>query len=158
MHLVPLSWDEEVVLLKRELARAHASLRLEEQRNRGLPALTAISGPEQYQRRANQAVDKYMAFLKASDMLTVESYLEPALRAHIGAYTPEKTRNFFAIASHLEPVTLFTHFYHWFDHAWMQRAPNASPVRRGALLYNIWDSRAEGMATAMEEIVLHAGY
>ena len=30
-------------------------------------------------------------------------------------------------------------------------------LRRGALLYNIWDSRAEGMATAMEEFMLHAG-
>ena len=39
MHLVPLTWDEEVTLLKRELARAHASLKLEEERNRGLPEL-----------------------------------------------------------------------------------------------------------------------
>ncbi|MBA3295407.1 MAG: DUF885 family protein, partial [Acidobacteria bacterium] len=53
---------------------------------------------------------------------------------------------------------LFSHFYHWFDHAWVKRAPHASPIRRGATLFNVWDSRAEGMATAMEEIILHAGY
>ena len=51
-------------LLKRELARAHASLRLEEQRNRGLPPLPVIASPEEYQRRANEAVTKYMKFLK----------------------------------------------------------------------------------------------
>ena len=158
VHLVPLSWDDEVALLKRELARAHASLRLEEHRNRDLAPLVAIASADEYRRRADQAIDKYMAFLKGRDILTVESYLDPALRVHVGAFTPEATRNFFAIASHFEPVTLFTHFYHWFDHAWMTQAPNASPIRRDALLYNIWDSRSEGMATAMEEIVLHAGY
>ena len=56
VHLVPMTWDEEVDLLKRELARAHASLRLEEQRNRALPQLPAIATPEEYQRRANDAV------------------------------------------------------------------------------------------------------
>jgi hypothetical protein len=158
VHLVPLTWDDEVMLLQRELARAHAALRLAEQRNRGLPELQAIASPEEYERRANEAVTKYLAFLKGKDILGVEDYLDPALRAHIGQYSPPETRNFFAIASHYEPVTLFAHFQHWFDHAWMKNAPHASPIRRGALLYNVWDSRAEGMATAMEEIILHAGY
>ena len=39
----------------------------------------------------------------------------------------------------------------------MRDEPHPSPIRRGPLLYNIWDSRAEGMATAMEEFMLHAG-
>ena len=137
VHLVPLSWDDEVALLKRELARAHASLRLEEHRNRDLAPLVAIASADEYRRRAHQAIGKYMAFLKGRDILTVETYLDPALRVHVGAFTPEKTRNFFAIASHYEPVTLFTHFYHWFDHAWMTQAPNASPIRRDALLTHL---------------------
>jgi hypothetical protein len=158
VHLVPMTWEDEVVLLKRELARAHASLKLEEQRNRGLPALTAASTPEEYSTRANAAVTKYMAFLKDKNLLPVEDYLDPALRVHIGGFAPEATRNFFGIASHFEPMTLFAHFYHWFDHAWMKAAPHASPIRRNSILYNVWDTRSEGMATAMEEIILHAGY
>lgn len=158
VHLVPLSWEEEVTLLKRELARAHASLKLEEQRNQGLPALTAAASPEEYTRRANDAVTKYMAFLKDKNVLAVQDYLDPALREHLGSYVPVANRNFFGIASHFEPITLFTHFYHWFDHAWMKAAPNPSIIRRNATLYNVWDSRSEGMATAMEEIVMHAGY
>jgi uncharacterized protein (DUF885 family) len=55
-------------------------------------------------------------------------------------------------------MTLFAHFYHWFDHAWMEHAPNPSPIRRDPLLSNIWDTRSEGMATAMEELILRAGY
>jgi hypothetical protein len=35
--------------------------------------------------------------------------------------------------------------------------PNASPVRREPLPYNIWDNRSEGTATAVEELVMHAG-
>ena len=158
VHLVPLAWDEEVTLLTRELARAHASLVLEEQRNRGLPPLKAVASPQEYQQRANDAITKYMAFLKDRDILTVEPYLEPAMRAHMGAFVPEDKREFFSIASHYEPMTLFAHFYHWFDHAWMKQAPNPSPIRREALPFNLWDSRAEGQATAMEELILHAGY
>jgi uncharacterized protein (DUF885 family) len=157
VHLVPLSWEEEVMLLKRELARAHTALRLEEQRNRGLPALPVISSTEEYQRRGNAAVTKYMEFMKARRILPVRDYMDPAMRAHIGEYVPEQTRNFFAIATHHEPLTLYTHFYHWWDLARMREEPHSSPLRRGPLLFNIWDSRAEGMATAMEEMMLHAG-
>ncbi len=158
VHLVPMTWDDEVALLKRELARAHASLKLEEHRNQGLPALTAAASPEDYLQRANAAVTKYMAFLKQTNVLAVEGYLDPALRAHLGSFVPIERRNFFGIASHYEPMTLFAHFYHWFDHAWMKLAPHKSPIRRGATHFNVWDSRSEGMATAMEEMILHAGY
>ena len=158
VHLVPLTWDQEVMLLQRELARAHASLRFEEQRNRGLPQLTSASSPEEWDRRANAAVTRYLAWLKSKDILGVDDYLDPALRERIGPYAPPETRNFFGIASHYEPITLFAHFQHWFDHAWLKNAPNPSVIRREAWLNNVWDSRAEGTATAMEEIILHAGY
>jgi hypothetical protein len=158
VHLVPLTWDDEVMLLRRELARAHASLRLEEQRNRGLPPLQPISSPEEWNLRANAAVTRYIDFLRSKEILTVEDYLDPAMRERIGPYAPPATRNFFGIASHYEPVTLFAHFQHWFDHAWLRHRPNPSPIRREAWLYNAWDNRAEGTATAMEEIILHAGY
>lgn len=157
VHLVPLTWEDEVRLLKRELARAHASLRLEEHRNRRLPPLVAISSPEEYDRRANAAVTRYLAFLKEKEILEVRDYMDPALRARIGAFVPEESRNFFAIATHFEPMTLWTHFYHWWDLARMEREAHPSPIRRGPLLYNIWDSRAEGLATGMEEMMMHAG-
>jgi hypothetical protein len=46
VHLVPLTWDQEVTLLRRELARAHASLAFEEQRNRALPPLQPAATAE----------------------------------------------------------------------------------------------------------------
>ena len=116
-----------------------------------------ISSAEEYQRRGNAAVTKYMDFMRARSILPVRDYMDPAMRERIGEYVPEETRNFFAIASHHEPLALYSHFYHWWDLARMREEPHASPLRRDPLLFNIWDSRAEGMATAMEEMMLHAG-
>ena len=39
----------------------------------------------------------------------------------------------------------------------MDLEPHPSPVRQGALLYNIFDSRNEGTATGVEEMFMHAG-
>ena len=157
VHLVPLSWEQQVDLLQRELARAHASLRLEEQRNRDLPPMPVITTAEEYQERGNAAVTRYHEFLAAKDIMAVEPWMDPAMRAHVGEFVAEDQRNFFAIATHYEPLTLYTHFYHWWDLARMRERPHASAIRRGPLLYNIWDSRAEGMATGMEEMMMHAG-
>ncbi len=157
VHLVPLSWEDEVRLLKRELDRAWSSLKLEEHRNRDLPPLQAASTPEEYDRLADESADRLMAFLEEQDILTVEDYLEPALREHLGEFVGEETRNFFWIAAHYDPTPLYTHFYHWFELARMREEPHSSPIRRGALLYNIFDSRNEGTATGVEEMFMHAG-
>ena len=157
VHLVPLTWEDEVRLLKRELDRAHASLRLEEQRNRDLPPLKAISTPEEYDRKANDAVTFYIEFLKKNRVMPIRDYMDPALRAQVGSFVPLESRNFFRTVSHFEPMALWTHFYHWWDLARMETDPHPSPIRRGALLYNIFDSRAEGMSTGVEEMMMHAG-
>jgi hypothetical protein len=157
VHLVPLTWEDEVRLLTRELDRAWASLRLEEARNRDLPQLVAAASPEEYDRRADQAVDRLMGFLEQRQVLPVEPYMEPALREHLGRFVPEAERNFFWIGAHYDPTPLYTHFYHWWDLARMRERPHPSPIRRGPLLYNIFDSRSEGVATGVEEMFLHAG-
>jgi hypothetical protein len=157
VHLVPMSWEDEVRLLKRELDRAWASLKLEEQRNRDLPVMQAANTPQEYDALASKAVDRIMRFLKEKDVVTITDYMKPALDAHKGAFVEEGKRNFFAITAHYDPAPLFTHFYHWFELARMDNEPHASPVRQGALLYNIFDSRNEGTATGVEEMFMHAG-
>ena len=157
VHLVPLTWEDEVRLLERELARAWSSLKLEEQRNHDLPPLIAAETPEEYDAKAHAAVDRIMAFLKEKQIVTVTDYMDPAMRARVGTFVPSETRNFFAITAHYDPAPLFTHFYHWFELARMDRDPHPSPIRQGALLYNIFDSRNEGTATGVEEMFMHAG-
>jgi hypothetical protein len=157
VHYVPFTWEQEVTLLKRELDRAWSSLALEEHNNRNEPPLVAIQSPEEYDYRADLAASRFMAFLEEQEILTVADYMEPALREHLGEYVPPDQRNFFGIAMHYDPTTLYTHFYHWFELARMDNDPHTSPIRRDALLYNIFDSRNEGTATAVEEMFMHAG-
>ena len=157
VHLVPLTWEDEVFLLKRELARSWSSLKLEEHKNRALDELSAADSPEAYDELARKAAKELLDFLNNNDIVTVADYFEGALNAHLGVFVPEETRNFFWITAHLDPKPLFSHFYHWFELARMQEDPNPRPIRKQALLYNIFDSRNEGLATAVEEMFMQAG-
>lgn len=157
VHLVPMSWEDEVLLLKRELTRAWTGLKLEEHRNRDLPPLTDADTEEAYQLLSEKAANSLLAFLEDQDIVTVKDYYEPALKAHYGAFVPKEKRNFFWITAHYDPRPLFSHFYHWFELARMDNEPHQSSIRKNALLYNIFDSRNEGMATAVEELFMQAG-
>ncbi len=157
VHLVPLTWEDEVMILKRELARAWSSLMLEEHRNRDLPPLQPASSVEEYDALAERSAISLLNFLEEEEIVTVKEYFEPALRAHLGQFVPEETRNFFWITAHHDPRPLYSHFYHWFELARMDTEPHKSEVRKGPLLYNIFDSRNEGTATAVEETFMQAG-
>ena len=160
VHLVPFSWEEQVTLMRRELARAHSSLRLEEHRNRSLPELDRIQTAEEYDERLNASVTEYMAFLEENAIQRVESWMDPALRAKNGSFTPAgpgEIRNFFQEVNYRDPVVLRSHLHHWIELATMVEEPHPSRVRSVPLLYNIWDARSEGLATGMEEMMMHAG-
>jgi hypothetical protein len=155
--LVPLTWDDEVMLLKRELTRAYASLQLERERNKNLLELAPITTLEQYATQTDAAATNMMRFLKEKKILPVKEYMEPELRKHLGEFVPEQNRNFFANISHRAPAVLYSHSTHWFEVAGLTKDPHASLLRKEALPYNMWMMRNEGLATAMVEILMHAG-
>lgn len=159
VQLVPFTWQEQVTIMRRELARAQAALKLEEQRNRHLPALEPIATAEEYDRRLNDAVTEYMSFLRDHEIVSIRDDMDAALRARIGSFSLPKAgrREFFSEINYRDPLVMRTHGYHWFDLARMANAPHPSPIRRVPLLYNIFAGRAEGMATGMEEMMMHAG-
>ncbi|MEZ4416039.1 MAG: DUF885 family protein [Gemmatimonadota bacterium] len=160
VHLVPYSWEEQVTLLRRELARAHSSLRLEENRNRARPALQRIASPAEYDRRMNEAVTDYMTFLEREEIHTIEPWMEPALRAVNGSFEPVppgQLRNFFNEVNYRDPLAMRTHMHHWIELARMRENPHPSPIRSVPSLSNIFDSRSEGFATGVEEMMMHAG-
>ena len=157
VHLVPLTWEEEVQLLQRELDRAWTSLKLEEQRNKDLPPMVAASTPKEFAQLTEKGVQRFMRFLREKEIMHIKPNMEPALREHMGEFVPEEQRNFFVIGMHYDPVPLYSHFYHWFDLAQMRDEPHESPIRRGPLLYNIFDNKNEGIATGVEEMFMHAG-
>jgi len=157
VNLIPMTWEDEVMLLKRELSRAWASLKLEEHQNRNLPPLVAANSPEAFNLLAEESAKKLLTFLEKDDIVTVKDYFEPALREHLGQFVPAEKRNFFIITLHHDPRPLYSHFYHWFELARMDLEPHPSPIRSGPLLYNIFAARNEGTATAVEEMFLQAG-
>ena len=157
VHLVPLSWDDEVMLLKRELARAWSSLKLEEHKNRNLPKLTSASNQEEYMKKAQDASKDLIEFLDKQQVINVKDYYKDALDERLGKFVPEDTRNFFWITAHLDPKPLYSHFFHWFELAEMDLNPHKNIIRKDAVLYNIFDSRNEGVATSVEEMFMQAG-
>jgi hypothetical protein len=156
VQLAPYTWQQEVTIMERELARAHALLAMEELRNAKLPAQVPVASAEEYHRRFGAAVTEYMAYLRDHDILTVRDYMDPALRAKIGSFRAGP-REFFSEVDYRDPELMRTHGYHWFDKARMAHEPHASPIRKGALLYNIFNTRTEGHATGWEELMVQAG-
>ncbi len=157
VHFIPYNWDEELVLLRRELQRAQSSLRLEEHNNRKLPPLEPAADAAAFEKMTHDRLDKFVDFLVKQEIIPDKPYIEPTLAEELGEFVPEEQRVFFTRVTHREPMVLFSHDYHWIDLSRMRDEPNPSPIRRQVLLSNIWDNRAEGFATAFEELVMHAG-
>lgn len=157
VQLSPYSWSDEVAILQRELARAHAGLRLEENHHKALPALTSPANQAEWDAKSLADIDHFIRFMDKTGIATIQPWMQPELAKRIGSWLPPERQNFFAIAQGRAPNSLFAHFYHWWDLAEMRERPHPSPIRRGPLLYNIWVSRAEGNATAMEAMMLDAG-
>ena len=116
VHLLPYTWEEEVLIMKRELARTHSSLRLEENRNLNLPVLSRIDNKDDYDRLLNNAVNEYMEFLEKNKILPIKNYMDDALRAQIGDFYPsEGLRGFFDEVNYRDPILMRTQGYHWID-------------------------------------------
>jgi hypothetical protein len=156
VHLWPYTWEDQLVIINRELERSIAFLKLEENRNRQLPLLKPPENREEYQQRHDDAVDQFMGFMR-ENVMTLPDYQNGTLKRIVGFIPPDGLRDFFSQVDYHDPLPLRCHGTHWFDLARMEHEPHPSPIRRVPLLYNIWDSRAEGLATGMEEIAMHAG-
>lgn len=158
VHLLPYSYEDEAVLMQRELMRAHASLLFEEHQNRNLPKLEKANNAKQFDKMLEDAHQELMKFYEEQQIITIKDYMEPAMRAQIMTFVPDDgIRGFFHEVHYRDPMPLNCHFFHWIELARIREEPNESPIRKHASLYNIFDARSEGMATAMEELMMNAG-
>jgi hypothetical protein len=157
VHLVPYDWDAQVILLTRELERAQAGLRYEEFRNRDRPQLEPVNNADAFAALSQQRMRKLADFLIGGGLVPDKPFYRDALMQQVASYPSVEHRNFFLHALVREPLGLYSHFYHWIELARLENEPPESSVRRSAPLYNIFDTRSEGLATAMEEILMDAG-
>ncbi|MDH5591036.1 MAG: DUF885 domain-containing protein, partial [Gemmatimonadota bacterium] len=110
--------------------------------------------------RLDAAVTEYMRFLDEEEIHAIEPWMDPALRAQNGGFTPaepDEIRNFFNEVNYRDPLVMRTHMHHWIELARMREDPHPSPIRAVPPLYNIYDARSEGLATGVEEMMMHAG-
>jgi hypothetical protein len=156
VQLMPLTYGQVVTLMERELARSSAALAVDEAHNAALPPLKVVSSAAEHAKRFAAGVSDYMAWLKARNIITIQPWMDGALRARIGSFSAGP-REFFTEVDYRDPVAMRTHGLHWFDLGQMVHAPHADPIRRGPLLYNIFVTRTEGFATGWEEIAMQAG-
>ena len=153
VHLVPFNWQEQVDICRRELERSWTALKMEEIRNRDLPPLKPAQSVAELRIRLKAAVDEFMNFLRERNIFTVPDYM--ALSTEVGAYTSPNRQSFFTRVEYHHYLALRPHMIHWLE---KQREKfNDHPIRGVPLLFNIWDSRAEGLATGFEETMLQAG-
>jgi hypothetical protein len=153
VHLVPFDWQEQVDICRRELERSWSALKMEEIRNRDLPPLQPAQSVEELRIRLRAAVDAFMNFLREREIFTVPDYM--GLNADVSSFTPPDRQSFFTRVEYHHYLALRPHMIHWLE---KQREKfNDHPIRGVPLLFNIWDSRAEGLATGFEETMLQAG-
>jgi len=155
--LSPYDFDAQKVLLQRELDRSLASLRLEEMRNRAAPPIAEINDPAAYRVMAEQRTAKLYALLTDAGFIADRPWYRAALASQTGSYTPPAQRNFFTHVTAVDPLPLLSHQTHWIELARLRHEPHPSPIRQQPPLFNIFEDRSEGFATAMEELVMQAG-
>jgi len=150
-------FDQQQTLLQRELDRSLASLRLEEVRNRNLSPISEITDPAAYRRMADERTEKLYRLLVDGGFIADRPYYRTALAAQTGTYTPPSERNFFTHVTALDPLPLSSHQTHWIELARLRHEPHPSAIRDTPPLFNIFEDRSEGWATAMEEVAMQAG-
>ena len=154
VHLVPFSWEEQEAIILRELERSWATLKMEEHRNRALPELSLPATPEEMQARVDSAYPEYMEYLRSQEIFSVPEYMH--LGGHpVRSITPEDKIDIFGHVEYRHQLPLRCHMIHWLEK--QRELHNTHPIRKEPMLYNIWDSRAEGFATAFEETMLQTG-
>ena len=157
VHLLPYDWKTQETLLKRELDRAWAGLAEEEMRNRALPPLAPKDDTESFTPFAIGKMNRITDFLIQTGIVPDRPYYRDAMAKQTSGFVPPAQRNFFTIGIARDPLGLYSHDYHWIELARLVHEPNQSEIRRLPVLDNMFDTRSEGLATAMEELLMHAG-
>ena len=155
--LSPLTYDQQVGLLERELDRSLSSLRLEEARYRDKPPITPIDDPEAYAAMSRAHAEKLYRLWADTGTIADKPYAYDALLAQAPTYVPLADRNFFSHVTALDPLPLSSHEFHWIDLAKLANEAQPTPVRSQRPLFNMYADRSEGFATAMEEIAMQEG-
>jgi len=161
VQLVPYTWEEAMVIVRREYEQAMAILKLEKNRNRKIPALKPEFSSQEYIQRFNDSQEFLLNFLKKEEILSVPDYL--VLLPLVSFKLPLQPYDFFQQCMIRDPLPLMPHDFvgHSLDAKRHER--DSRPIR--GIEFHIYDRRYlfidafrnEGLATGIEEILMQAG-
>jgi len=162
VYLLPYTWEECNHAVLQEDYRVISFLKMEENRNRDLPPLEPVSSKEEYRRSVYDSLDHVMQFIRENDIFTLQDYLEVESCKKAGWHGwnepwPE-VHDYFFNFSHRESLPEETHecIGHYFDELRVEH--DDRPIRGAPRLFNVDETRSEGFAFGLEELLMHAGY
>ncbi len=153
--LLPYTWDDLVLLSRREYERAIASMKLKEHKYRHIPVLEPVDTREAYLHRNNQAMAHYHRFLLSSELFTVDDYIEPPEPA-TGGWERSGERDYFQNVMDRYPLPLAVHGRgHTIDA--MHRGRDDRPIRGRSRAYFVCAVRQEAFAMGKEKFLYYLG-
>jgi hypothetical protein len=175
VQLSPWGWEENNAIIQREYDRQITFLKLEENRNRDLPALDVAMTHEEFETNLLEALHHVVDFLREEEIMTVPDWVDPAdytgfssvaeLRENIAVdagrpaadFLPENTSIDTKVRQR-EILPGETHEYigHMLDGQRQERLTR-SPIRSADRRFNMASMRLEGWAVALEELLMQAG-
>jgi hypothetical protein len=154
VQLLPYTWEELLAISQREYERALACMKLEEHRNRRLPPLIPVSTAEDYIKLFNSSQSFLYDFLKKEEILTVTDAFQ--LRP-VRSWRRGSVRDYFAQIQDRDPLPLMPHDFVGHSADARRHGQDERLIRGTDRLYFIDGSRAEALATGMEEILMYTG-
>jgi hypothetical protein len=154
VRLVPLTWEEILLISEREYERAFASMKLEEHRNRKRPPLNAVETEEEFLNLYNSSQAFLLDFLKNEEILTVPDYM---MARPMRSFRKQAVRDYFRHIQVRDPLPLMPHDFVGHGPDAIRHRQDKRPIRGESRLYFIDGIRAEALATGAEELLMHAG-
>ena len=166
VYLMPLTWEKCKDAVLHEDYRVVSFLKLEENRNKNLPPLKYVSSAEEYRQSVYSSLDSVMKFIREHKIFTLQDYLEVESYkkarenelAKPWPKVPNYIPDYFFNFSFRESLPEETHecIGHYFDELRLEH--DKRPIRGMRRLFNVDETRSEGFAFGLEELLMHAGY
>lgn len=154
VKLMPYTLEELAAVCQREYERGLAGMKLEEHRNQNLPPMKPADNAEDYIEMYNQAQKHMYDFLKKEEVLTVPDYIRLNPET---SWREADVRDYFKHVLDRYPLPLKAHDFVGHHPDAVRHRQDERPIRGISRLYFIDGSRAEALATGIEEILMHLG-
>ncbi|HSL71616.1 MAG TPA: DUF885 family protein, partial [Longimicrobiales bacterium] len=152
--LLPYSWEELNTIAQRDLDRSLALMTMEEHRNRALPPFDLIDTPEEYRERHVDAQRALLDFLRREGVMTVPDFIQVQPP---GGFQTTRPLDYFQNVNYRDPLALLPHDFLVHTPDAQRRSLDTRPIRGARRLYFVDGQRQDGLATAMEQILMNLG-